>query len=105
MDDEVTLKEILMGVSRKLDEFLVAHAQLHTEMALQAQRMESLMASHTEWSSDRAAELKELRDEVEMLSDWKISVESQLRLMKWLAGGGAVSAAAFVARLLGVPLP
>lgn len=105
MDDEVTLKEVLMGVSKKLDEFLVQHAQLHTEIAIWSEQMKQLMSSHQAWATDRALELRELQKEVDEIREWKIETGGQLKLIKWAAGGGLVSAAALVAKLMGVPLP
>lgn len=104
-DDDMSLKEVLMGVSKKLDEFLVQHAQLHTEMLIQSEQMKQMMASHQQWANERAIEFKELEREVKELREWKIETNGQMKLVKWASTGGLVAVGSMLLKLFGVPLP
>lgn len=43
--------------------------------------------------------------DLEEALDWQLQVKSQLTLLRWLGGGGALALAGMVLKLLGVPVP
>lgn len=97
-DDNISLKEVLLSVSHKLDRFLEAHASLHTEMT----RQDSIRGAQLEAMLAR----QEKRDEkVESLEAFRDEVKGQIKILKWAASGGLLSVAALIAKLLGIPVP
>jgi hypothetical protein len=93
-DNDISLKEVLLQVSHKLDRFLEAHATLHSDMAARESKVDTILDHHEEWGT-----------RIEKIEDWQTKVDAQLSLLKWLAGGGALGAGALILRLLGVPVP
>lgn len=97
-DDNISLKEVLLQVSHKLDRFLEAHSSLHTEMTRRDARRDAqleVVITHHEKHAEKLESLEEFRDEV----------QGQIKLLKWAASGGLLSVAALIAKLLGVPVP
>jgi septal ring factor EnvC (AmiA/AmiB activator) len=92
--DESRLYEAMMEVSKELRDFVSEHQKLHQEIAVHQAKVDQVL-------SDREEEKRQLAE----LRDWKIEVQGQLKLMKWLSMGGAASAIAFALKLVGVPLP
>lgn len=97
-DNELSLKEVLLEVSRKLNSFLEAHNTLHTVMAQHESR-------HEVQAEARQRAIDDMRDELDELRDWQIEVKGQLKLLRWLTGGGLLAGLALLAKLLGIPLP
>lgn len=96
--DEITLKEVLIEVSKKLDRFIEAHSTLHNEIAQHESR-------HEVQAETRQRAIDDMREELDDLRDWQIEVKGQLKLIKWATSGGLVAAAAMLLKVLGVPLP
>lgn len=94
LDNDISLKEVLLDVSRKLDRFLEAHAVLHTDMARRESEVNTVLRHYERWG-----------DKIEALEDWENEVRGQLKLLKWASSGGLVAAAAMILKLIGVPLP
>lgn len=93
-NNDISLKEVLMEVSRKLDRFLETHNTLHNEMAVHEAKADQLLATHEMWGKD-----------VEELKAWKTEVQGNLKLIKWVGSGGLATLALLVLKLLGVPVP
>lgn len=92
--EEISLKEVLLGVSKKLDTFLEQHQTLHTEMAVHGAKVDQIVGDREEWGN----ELKDLRE-------WKVEVQGQLKLIRWLSSAGAFALVSIVLKALGVPIP
>lgn len=93
-DKEITLKEILIQVSEKLDRFLEAHAALHTDIAANEAKVDAVIASRENWGN-----------RIDAIERWQDKADGQLSLLKWAAGGGLLGAIALILRLVGIPTP
>lgn len=93
MNDE-QLYEAMMETSRELRAFIIEHSKLHQEIAVHQAKVDQVLADG-----------KEDRKQLQELREWRVEVQGQLRLLKWLSAGGVAGGASMLLRLLGVPLP
>lgn len=98
LENDISLKDVLLDVSRKLDRFLETHNTLHGEMARRDSR-------HEAQAEARQRDIDEMRHQIDDLEDWQVEVRGQLKLVKWATSGGLVAVAAMLLRVLGVPVP